>query len=90
MKTDVKTPNVEILGATSFNELRARGRLLSIRESAKIIGYGADYLRRLCRQEPPKIAHVRFMGRYYMTPAQITGLLQVVNKRTLETPEQID
>lgn len=60
-------------------KLIAAKQLYDLETVAEIAGYCVRYLRRLCHEG--KIDHHKLLGRYYMTPAEVTALLQPVKAK---------
>lgn len=66
-------------GRATLAQLLKEKKLYDLEGVSKITGLCVRYLRRLCHGERGRrIAHVRLLGRYYMTPAQVAELLEPI------------
>ena len=72
---------VKLTNRNTLDTLVKQNRLYPLEKVSEITTYGVRYLRRLCHAK--KIDHHRFLGRYYMTPAEVSALLQPVKKNTV-------
>lgn len=60
----------------TFEERLARGEYYDLATAAKISGYNAVYLRRLCHDQ--KVEVTRRRQNYYFTPRQLAALFVVI------------
>ena len=73
----MKSKNVlTIDGTKTVRAMLAARQLYNLRGVAKATGYCVTYLRRLCHVRA--VAHHRLLGRYYMTPAEVSALIKPV------------
>lgn len=60
---------------TTFQDLLAKGEIIALEDAAKMTGYSADHLRRLCRAR--KVAHKKRGPYYYFTREHLRRFLPV-------------
>lgn len=66
-------------GRDTLAQLLKDKRIYDLNRVSRITGLCVRYLRRLCHGERGRrIAHIRLLGRYYMTPAQVAELLEPI------------
>lgn len=67
---------VTLSDRTTLADLIKQGKLHDLDKVAEITGLCVRYLRRLCHgSRGKKLPHYKLLGRYYMTPEQVSALL---------------